>query len=560
MTPTDDEIVAMLAVRAGRASVGDTKTAALLAAARERAAADPRLPHRRFRVTGTMPRLAAGAASVAAAVLVIALVALPLANRPPASAVPSVGPSTVIEPRGSPLSPSPDTGYYPGGIPQSIDGEPVLVGLDTQRRLADATDDSSFLAGGFTWYGPAMCGGGIGPRDPNPLASDACPRYRIAGVPGRLFVPTGRLEVGDVPLVVRVHTRDPGAETCWPQNVEMCRASVVLEAVLWQGDAATRAVPLGPREAIGRALNIWIGDSRKLADGSISYVDEPRFAMPISCPAPWPALVYALRGDPRLGLLAVFGDQAARTAFQASVESSAGASCLNSSIDRLDSPRWIGQDNLLVLAYADDPTADEIAAQLAWVEGAQRNAIPLPAASIDRSRETLLDYLDSRAAGPGVTGVNDEIPTLNFGPAPTHADGNPAINVSAGWSKDVLRRYEANALDGVVELVTDAPTTAQLGDAASIVESTGAARVWLYRVTYPDATDQRFATEEFAIVQIPGSTFRDWGIIRVTGEPFPIVPIPVPEPDTEHPFPSGVILPIQPGGDTPCLPAGQECP
>ena len=110
-----------------------------------------------------------------------------------------------IPPEGAeePSEPAIDTGYHPGGIPKSIDGEPVLVGLDTQLRLAEATDDTPFLAGGFSWSGPTICSGGIGPRDPNPLA-EACPRYDIAGLPGRLFVPSGAIDVG------RRTSRGPG--------------------------------------------------------------------------------------------------------------------------------------------------------------------------------------------------------------------------------------------------------------------------------------------------------------------------------------------------------------
>jgi hypothetical protein len=368
-------------------------------------------------------------------------------------------------------------------------------------------------------------------------------------------VPSGTIDAGDVPLVVRVHTKDAGAATCWPQLIEWCRSTVVLDAVVWQGDDSTQSTPLGPREAIGRVLSIVFGDRRAVADATTHFVDEPRFVMPISCETPWPTLVYAVRGDPRLGLLAVFRDPAERESFQAATAPAAGAACLNSAIERQNAPRWIGQDNILVLAFADDATASSIASELAWVEGEAREPIALPDASIDRSLETLLDYLDSRGAGPNLDG---DAPRLTFGSIPTKPDGNPAIDVDAGWSADVLLRYEANALEGVVELVTDAPTRDQLGRAASIVDGTGATRVWLYRVTYPGATDPDLASETFAILQIADSTYRDWGIVRVDGAPFPVVPIPDP-PDL--PMPSGLIQDIVPAdsGDVPCLPPGQEC-
>jgi hypothetical protein len=554
MNPTDDDIRSMLTARADRANTGGTHAQTTLAGARELAAAEPRGAHGWGRLPLAMPRVVAGAASVFAALLVVALVALPLANRAPASAAPTVA-SAVTGPSFETTSPNPETPYHPGGIPISIDGEPVLVGLDTQRRLAEATDDTPFLAGGFSWYGPIICSGGIGLSDPNPLGARGCPTHDIAGLPGELFVPSGRIEIGDVPLVARVHTNDPGAESCLPHTIDRCRERVVLDAIVWQGDDATRSSPLGPREAIGRVLNIAFADRRVAADGATYYVDEPRFVMPISCTAPWPALVYAVRGDPRLGLLAIFRDEATRASFQAATARSASASCLDSPIDRPSPPHWIGQDNILVLAFADDATASEFAAQLDWKDGALRNTISLPDPSIDRSLETLIDYLDSRAAGPNVEG---DAPRLTFGPTPAYAHGTPAIDVDAGWSADVMRRYEADALDGVVELVTDAPTTTQLGDAGLFVHQSDATRVWVYRVTYPGATDARLAEETFAIFQVPDSTSRDWYIVRVDGEPFPIVRIPVP---ADLPFPSGLVDAIIPSdsGDVPCLPPGQEC-
>jgi hypothetical protein len=96
MTATDDEIRAMLVARAGRAIVGESHGHALLARAGELAAAEPRDRRGRWRLTGPLPRFASAAASLVAGVLVVALVAVPLANRPPASTILSVGPSTAI--------------------------------------------------------------------------------------------------------------------------------------------------------------------------------------------------------------------------------------------------------------------------------------------------------------------------------------------------------------------------------------------------------------------------------------------------------------------------------
>jgi len=105
MTPTDDEIRAMLAARAGRATIGESHGQAILASATRLAAAEPRQRRSWFGVAGPLPRFVGAAASLLAAALVLALVAVPLANRPPASAVPSVGPSVAIAP--SPPAPEP---------------------------------------------------------------------------------------------------------------------------------------------------------------------------------------------------------------------------------------------------------------------------------------------------------------------------------------------------------------------------------------------------------------------------------------------------------------------
>ena len=111
MTPTDDDIRAMLAARAGRATVDESQGQAILASATRLAAAEPRQRRSWFGVAGPLPRFASAAASLLAAALVLALVAVPLANRPPASAIPSVGPSAAIAP--SPPASTPTASELP---------------------------------------------------------------------------------------------------------------------------------------------------------------------------------------------------------------------------------------------------------------------------------------------------------------------------------------------------------------------------------------------------------------------------------------------------------------
>jgi hypothetical protein len=111
MTPTEDDIRAMLAARADRATVGRSHGQAILASGTRLAAAEPRVRRGRWRLTGPLPRFASAAASLVAGVLVVALVAVPLANRPPVSAIPSVGPSAANAP--SPPAPTPTATLMP---------------------------------------------------------------------------------------------------------------------------------------------------------------------------------------------------------------------------------------------------------------------------------------------------------------------------------------------------------------------------------------------------------------------------------------------------------------
>jgi len=106
-----------------------------------------------------------------------------------------------------------------------------------------------------------------------------------------------------------------------------------------------------------------------------------------------------------------------------------------------------------------------------------------------------------------------------------------------------------------VTLVTDRPTESDVGADIWRLRPKGS-RLWLYRVDYPDASDPALASETFVVIQDPASTFRDWMLVRVAGAAYPTVTVPPPAT-----LPPGVTpVPGNDGsGDTPCLPAGQEC-
>ena len=454
----------------------------------------------------------------------------------------------LVAPAPTPQPPASDA-TSPGGIPHSVGGEPVLVGLAGQRRVAEATDATPFLvAGWYGGHGGNICSGGIGPRDPNPLGARGCPRFDVTGLPGRPYYPPSiTLPEVDGPVVLRVHTHDPGAETCW--FVDQCRQVLVVDAVAWTGDPSTFAAPFGPRAAISQLLSVAFADQRPQADKSIAYVDEDIFTLPIACPAPWPTLLFAIHGEPRLGLLAVFPDTAARTSFQSAADPATGAACLADRVPRPGPPRWVARDNLLVLVFGDEATASAIQKNLDLPAGnANKKPIPLPEASQDLSLETMTDYLDARAAGETDHAAGQRL-ALPQADEQTDRYGE--------WQADTLRRDAANAIQGTVTLVTDHPTESDVGADIWRLRPKDS-RLWLYLVEYPNATDPALASETFAVIQDPASTFHDWMLLRVAGEAYPTVTFPPPPT-----LPPGVAFTPPPGsdgsGDTPCLPAGQEC-
>jgi hypothetical protein len=420
--------------------------------------------------------------------------------------------------------------------------------------MAGATDASSFLIGGWFSGGSPLCGGGIGPRDPNPLAYHGCAQYRITGVPGiPYFPPSLAMPVAgsDGPIVLRVHVNDPGAETCW--DVATCRARLVIDDVVWFGDALTSSAPIGPSAAIQQALSVAFAEVRIQPDKSQAYVDEDRFALPIVCPAPLPTLTFQLRGDPRMALLAVFRDRGTRESVQASADPSVAISCLPDQINRVGEPRWIGRENVLLLVVADDKTAGEIETDFGLSPGdVSTKRIALPYAALDRSLETIRDYLAARAAG-------ERDHATGYRLILAQQDGFDAYSE---WSSDTLRRRAADAVDGTITLLSGDATEADVG--AELWQARpGGARLWIYRVDYPASTDPTLGSETYVVIHDPKSKFADWQLVRIAGVPYPRIAIPptvgLPPGVTPSPGTDGSGVTPAPVGDTPCYPIGQPC-
>ena len=415
-----------------------------------------------------------------------------------------------VDPIAATSSPSPtqapDTDHYPGGVPRMIQGEPVLIGLDAQANARDVSDDTPFLVGGwFDSHILNVCSGGPG-NDPNPLASRACPRYTVDGLPGRPFYPDGTvLPDGDGAIVLRVHTHDPSAETCDADTIDECRRRVVVEGVAWFGADVMPVGPLGPREAISRATGVFVMEWRPEGAASQTAIEDDVFTVPIACPSPWPTLVFSIHGDPRYGLVAVFPETAAREAFQAATAPEAAGDCLASPIGRPADPRWVSHENVLALTYGDAAFAERLALELVGHDPG-RPALPMTEPEVDRGLETVTDYLLARSSGQLDHAWGERLGDEDY----------------LGWTEDVFRRYAADALVGRIEALDDEPTVARVGAAgAAAVRDPGVARARIYRVTYPNATDPALAMEEFLVIQVPESEFRDWQLIRIAGEPYP---------------------------------------
>lgn len=421
---------------------------------------------------------------------------------------PVPAPAATPEPIPSPTLHA-DGGAYPGGIPRAIDGEPVLVGLDAQARWREATDDTPFLVGGWFRSGiVTACSPPPGQYLLVPLESRDCPRYVVTGIPGRAFYPEGlTLPDGDGPIVLRVHTHDAGSTACTTEGQADCRERTVVESVAWSDGPAAK--PIGPVQARSMATSVFVMEWRDMTDKMQMAVDEDVFTVPIACPDPWPTLLFSVHGDPRYGLIAVFPDTGTRERFEAGTDPELGAKCLDLPIERPAGARWVGRDNVLV--FADDAFATRLADVLADPQRQQR-ALPMTDPGFDRTLATVTDYLVARAAGELDHAWGERLIDPNLDEATFEAR-------HLDWVEDAGRRAAANALDGRLEVLDEAPTEASVGaDAWRVVHAAGVTRARIVKVTYDGATDPALAAEEYLVIQIPESEFRDWQLIRL-GEP-----------------------------------------
>jgi hypothetical protein len=192
---------------------------------------------------------------------------VPVGTREPAptgtSAPASATTLPIVAASPSPLGSGPVTARYDDGLPSRIGDQPVLRGQVAIDFAASRIDDLPFLVAGWVDYqgGVRYCAFGPPPEEYS-WRSD-CGRATFADLAGSLdraldeaitfHYVLGTLHTGPVVAVVRVH--DPRAGDCGSAARSVCDGMMVVQSVLWSGDAATVPRPLTPsavRDALAR--------------------------------------------------------------------------------------------------------------------------------------------------------------------------------------------------------------------------------------------------------------------------------------------------------------------
>jgi len=174
----------------------------------------------------------------------------------------SASPTPSLAPSGGP-SPSPVVGQVVGGLPTSVDGRPVYLLADAAPLMVASTRDVPLLVGG--WFhspGPVFfCtfNGDTPPWGPclrlflfakptGQLGDVLGPVWQYGKAPNLAFA----IYPGDPPaidartaysatrpVVLSVHTHDPGCATGQIILAEPCTSMLVMDAVVWFGPPIT---------------------------------------------------------------------------------------------------------------------------------------------------------------------------------------------------------------------------------------------------------------------------------------------------------------------------------
>src|SRR5205814_7306852 len=97
----------------------------------------------------------------------------------------------------------------------------------------------------------------------------------------------------------------------------------------------------------------------------------------------WPAQTYAVRGDPRFGLVGVFPSESARVSAEAGLDPTRLDCGLDPRVARPTVGSFFVLDNVLVQVFAGHELTDRLAA--AFGPGGDLRSVPFPDASPDES-------------------------------------------------------------------------------------------------------------------------------------------------------------------------------
>jgi hypothetical protein len=177
-------------------------------------------------------------------------------------------------------------GRYPDGIPRTFENRPVLRGQATLDRARNAPGSQPFLVGGWLTYVPgvyscpaiqpgqewlAPCGG----LEFSDVAGDAAHSLVAAGLltfhPVAAAQPLGAAAIHSGAAILQVHVHDPRAAVQCGEYVKACDAAMVVERVLWNGDAATAPHPISEAAVAAALARVQPGAQlAPLVSGSVS--------------------------------------------------------------------------------------------------------------------------------------------------------------------------------------------------------------------------------------------------------------------------------------------------
>ncbi len=182
----------------------------------------------------------------------------------PSTATP--GSPTPVAPPRSTASPAPSIGPLVGSIPSTVGGQPVLLIPAAVTRLVATTTDAPLLVGGWfhhpapVWWCPSQ--GYVQPwgsclrfalyeHSEGSLGATIGKPVWVYGMPPNesILVYPGEQAAFDQaepyaatrPVVLSIHTHDPGCPTGLRILGETCATQAVLEAIVWLGPPVVAA-------------------------------------------------------------------------------------------------------------------------------------------------------------------------------------------------------------------------------------------------------------------------------------------------------------------------------